>query len=627
MKPQPTVANMHLSISFLLTALLAFTNVVKAETGIAEVMSALYIDNRDLQCDRIHIGKDFIYLSPSEEITNTTAWSQVVEGPDLTSKYNVRSGDRIRVTYKNTTNSTTGSRRLLLTPDEDLVSIDVLQTAVPHEIFTGTQIRVRSMIYIIKTCGWEASANVTQIQNMYFQAANSISGYHTNCTYGKVTFNSSDSIVFGPVEVPCNGTVSNGILTYNFDASINCGSAEQFAWRTYAENAARAAGHGAFMDAAPRRRIVHILPREVKCPWAGLGSVGCGGSTCTVYIKGAYALSLTVNMHELGHTQGLSHAGRGYDEYGDYSDVMGTASSEGYLCMNVGNQFRVGWNTMLANLNTVTTNNPGNTGLVGRWVIPATNLTENNALFLNYSTPTVRFPNMFVSFRTRGPLYDNVMPTNLMDQVFVHQFNGTASERDYNRTLLVATLVTNGVYTSPFVDRYPDTTSGGGVKIRVVSITPGVSATVQLCHFTQLNETTCNDGIDNDCDGIIDNCVPPASVSPVVYSSPQLSSLSPTPTPPPPSPPLRSPPKSPPSPPPSPAPRPPPKSPPSPPPSPAPRPPPKSPPIPKLKSPLPRPSPRRPPPSPRPPKASPPPRPSVRKPPPKSTATSRPPPS
>ncbi|GIL41982.1 hypothetical protein Vafri_48 [Volvox africanus] len=614
MKPQPTVANMHLSTPFFLTALLAFTSVVKAEIGIAEVMSALYVDHHDLQCDSTHLGKEFIYLSPSDNITDTTAWSQVVEGPDLSTKYNIRTGDRIKVTYKSTTNSTTGSRRLLLTPDEELESIEVLEAVVPHEIFTGTQIQVKSIIYIIRTCGWNESTSVAQLQNLYFEGAHSISGYHANCSYGKVAYDPLNNPIFGIVDVPCNGTVSNGILTYAFDASKNCGSAEQFAWRTYAENAAREAGYGPFMNNATRRRIIHILPKEVKCPWAGLGSVGCGGTTCTVYIKGAYALSLTVNMHELGHTQGLSHAGRGYDEYGDYSDVMGTAASEGYLCMNVGNQYRVGWNKLLANLSTVTTNNPGNTGVDGRWVIPATNLTDTNALFLNYSSSTVRFPNMFISFRTRGLLYDDVMPTNLMDQVFVHQFNGTATERDYNRTLLVATLVTNGVYTSPFVDTYPNTSAGGGVKIRVVSITPGVSATVQLCHFTQLKETNCKDGIDNDCDGIIDNCAPPASLAPAGYSSPQLRSPSPPPRPPP-------------SPLPSPSPRPPLRSPPSPPPSPSPRPPSKSPPSPKLKSPPPNPTPRRPPPSPRPPKPSPSPRPSpVRKPPPKSTATSSPPP-
>ena len=55
---------------------------------------------------------------------------------------------------------------------------------------------------------------------------------------------------------------------------------------------------------------------QVKCGWAGLGSVGCGGRTCQVYVKGAYATNLIIHMHELGHTQGLSHAARGSDEVG-----------------------------------------------------------------------------------------------------------------------------------------------------------------------------------------------------------------------------------------------------------------------------------------------------------------------
>ena len=184
----------------------------------------------------------------------------------------------------------------------------------------------------------------------------------------------------------------------------------------------------------------------MKCGWAGLGSVGCGGSTCIVYIKGAYAKSLTVNMHELGHTQGLSHAGRGYDEvsvclpgfsaiglgdicfllstmiiftvclqYGDTSDVMGTASSEGYLCMNVGNQHRVGWNQPIATLYPNTTSNSGNAG-AGRWIIPAASLTDTNNVYLVYNVNGVKFGNYFVSFRTRGTKYDNIMPSGNMNK-------------------------------------------------------------------------------------------------------------------------------------------------------------------------------------------------------------------
>ena len=70
-------------------------------------------------------------------------------------------------------------------------------------------------------------------------------------------------------------------------------------------------------------------PPQVKCGWAGLGSVGCSGKSCSVYIKGGYANDLLVHMHELGHTQGLSHAGRGLDEVRVWDLVGACAPGEG----------------------------------------------------------------------------------------------------------------------------------------------------------------------------------------------------------------------------------------------------------------------------------------------------------
>ncbi|EFJ39353.1 metalloproteinase, extracellular matrix protein Lsg2, partial [Volvox carteri f. nagariensis] len=243
---------------FVLATLLALTNVARAEVGgVAQVMSALeegYFDSPP-GVPNFHLNnnnKDYLYLADIENPSGS-AWRLVAEGPNLIDKYNVSTvltGDYVRVNYKNSSTAS-GSRRLLSDePLPEIDSIDVISESEGHEIYTGTQIRVKSMIYIISTCGWAPSATVEfcpnfllqQIKGTFFNNTNNIAGYHDTCSYGKVAFDPSENFVFGPVEVqiPCKGTVTNGVLKYPYDASVACGAAEQFAWRQYSEAAARA---------------------------------------------------------------------------------------------------------------------------------------------------------------------------------------------------------------------------------------------------------------------------------------------------------------------------------------------------------------------------------------------------
>ncbi|GFR45312.1 hypothetical protein Agub_g6672, partial [Astrephomene gubernaculifera] len=566
--------------SLLVAAFLLFPDAafsLNTISGVADVMAALYVDERKPGCSGFHLKKDYIYITPTDTgASNSSAWQEIAAGPGLAEKYQISTGDKVRVRFKasNSTNTSSGvpsssHRRLLSDPAATLSpptsdgetmdmidGIDVLVPSEPHEIFTGDKIRIKSMIYLISTCGWPAAATVEDVQNAYFYNNLSIKGYHDSCSYGKFTFDPADNFVVGPVEVPCTGTVDSGWLTFPYDSSVNCGAAEQYAWRLAGEAAARAAGYGDFMDNPDnnRRRVIHILPANVKCPWAGLASVGCGGASCSAYIKGNYATNLPINMHEISHTHGLSHAGKGLDEYGDTSDVMGTASGNGYLCMNPGNQMRVGWNYPIAALQPYTTNNAGNggggLGTGSIWVIPPESATDTNHVFLNYSINGVPFPNYLISFRTRTSTFDNILPSTLNNKVFIHNFNGTTSERDWNRSMLITTLGRSGVFTSPFVDMGNDKFSGGGVRIRVVSITAGVSATVQICRFTVLEESggdMCADGIDNDCDGLIDADDPDCGLIPSPpLPPPDLPDLPPSPPPPSPPPPRPPPPRPPP---------------------------------------------------------------------------------
>ncbi|KAG2426055.1 hypothetical protein HXX76_013245 [Chlamydomonas incerta] len=430
---------------------------------------------------------------------------------------------------------------MLRSDQPDILDFEILEPGSPKEVFTGEPIEVSSYIYVINTCGWPQSTTADRIRQLYFTGSQNIEDYHSTCSYNKVFFRENNTRIFDNINVPCNGTVQSGVLKYNYDGSKNCGAAEQFAWRMAGENLARSLGFGDEMDSTQRRRLIVVLPTSVKCGWAGLGSVGCSGRTCSVYIKGGYANDLLVHMHELGHTQGLSHAGRGLDEYGDKSDIMGTAgSSPGYLCMNAGNQLRVGWNSPIVTLPPPLNDfnifglylDGTSTGVGGRWELPEAANTDINHVFLNFnSLGGVPFPNTFISFRSRSPTFDNILSSDLNNKVLVHFFNGSASERDYNRTLLVGVLGSGQSFTSPYVDPVGgDKQYGGGWKVTVLWIQNGQSALIQLCRMYSRT----------DCSGAISPApIPTPSASspppPTAQRSPPPPS-SPPPSPPPPSP-------------------------------------------------------------------------------------------
>ncbi|KAG2495774.1 hypothetical protein HYH03_006019 [Edaphochlamys debaryana] len=468
-----------------------------SETGVVDVMAGIYIDERQPGCAGIHTKKDFIYFTPSTNASNADApWRLIAEDEDAQSRYKVLTGDFVNVTFRATANTSTNSTRRLgrrLMSDEpplldfELDSIDILNPSAAKEIYTNETIRVRSTIYIIETCGWKASATVAQLRKLFWKnessGAPNIEDYHSMCSYGKVVANGSETYIMGPVEVPCWGNVSSGVIRYAYNGSRACGAAEQFAWRTAGENMARSLGLGAWMNATTRRRIVTVLPREVTCGWAGLGSVGCGGRFCTTYIKGGYGLTLTIQMHELGHTQGLSHAGRGLDEYGDRGDVLGsTGGADGYLCVNPGNQLRIGWNSPIGYLRAVTVNDaPTNTGQRGIWRLPNMAFTDVNHVYINMSALGLPYANHFASFRARTPTYDAILSNDYNNRVHIHQFNGTTNDRDYNRTLLMALLGPGQWYMSRFVDYGVGAAGGGALNFSVINITAGSHAFVRIC--------------------------------------------------------------------------------------------------------------------------------------------------
>ncbi|KAG2432138.1 hypothetical protein HXX76_009064 [Chlamydomonas incerta] len=551
-------------------------------------MSALTVNVKNPKCNSRHQGRDYLYVSPVNASDAALAPLQVASGPNLQQQLGVATGDLVRVTVAVSVaagNSTDGdgagwseasysppppdgsgeapsgerrrSRRLgaagasvrgsststdgsgssntslldshLTGADLTLLNLTLLAPGdTGKEVYNGSTLYVKSITYIISTCGWSESISPDALRAQWFNDTYgpkrlNLQDYHQLCTYGKVVWGPDNNLIVGPVQVPCSGNVQVTTTRWAaYNGASKCGLYEQMAWRAAGEAAARQLGYGPWIDAAKLAmglRVITVLPAQVNCSWVGLASVGCAGRYCETYVKGTAAADLPTFFHELGHNQGLGHAGAHKDEYGDGSDVMGNAYNvaNGYLCMNPANAYRVGWAAPAERLQVQDT--PGGTYLT--YTLPATGATDTNYLLLNlsssepgvppYSYPDP-YPNYYVALRSRTPTFDNILPSSLNNQIHITQYNGTARERDYNATWEMAHLRVGRSWASPLVETGPG--EGAGFNLTVLYVEPGVAAGVVVCVFRTAYESgpeQCANGLDDDCDGLVDEADPSCS--------------------------------------------------------------------------------------------------------------------
>ncbi|KAG2439070.1 hypothetical protein HYH02_006597 [Chlamydomonas schloesseri] len=537
-------------------------------------MSALALNVKNPKCNSRHQGRDYLYVSPVNTTDTAFVPVQVASGPNLQQLLGVATGDLVRVTVAVPVVASPGSndtvdgseggswgngtisspplpppdgarrrgRRLraaaatlrgssssssvygrhLATYGEDVQLLNLTLLApgdTGKEVYNGSALYIKSITYIISTCGWSESISAEDLRAQWFndtygQRRANLQDYHRLCTYGKVVWGPDNNLIVGPVEVPCNGTVQVASTRWAaYNGASKCGLYEQMAWRAVGEAAARQLGYGPWIDAAKAAmglRVITVLPAEVNCSWVGLASVGCAGRYCETYIKGTAARDLPTYFHELGHNQGLMHAGAHHNEYGDGSDVMGNAYgfANGYLCVNPANAYRVGWASPLEQLQVQEITG----GSYLTYTLPATGSTDVNYLLLNFSDPNQPpgarpyswpnpYPNYYVALRSRTPSYDNILPVKLNNQVHITQYNGTARDRDYNATWEMAHLRAGRSWATPLVETGPG--EGAGVNLTVVYVEPGVAAGVVVCVFRTAYESgpeQCANGLDDDCE-------------------------------------------------------------------------------------------------------------------------------
>ncbi len=140
----------------------------------------------------------------------------------------------------------------------------------------------------------------------------SMDGLYRASSYQQLSFDpdtdgDGNPDIFGPFTITDNG---------RDDCDTN-------AWAAAADEAATNAG----IDLSLYQHKVYSLPSDVACNWAGLGSIGCFGDRCRVWVKSSRGEYFA---HELGHNLGWRHATTDPDndgnvdvEYGDHSGIMG----------------------------------------------------------------------------------------------------------------------------------------------------------------------------------------------------------------------------------------------------------------------------------------------------------------
>eukprot|EP00798_Chlamydomonas_sp_ICE-L_P014165 gene14165-20133_t len=300
----------------------------------------------------------------------------------------------------------------------------------------------------------------------------SMENYFVNCSYGKTKFNETNEVVnLMNVVMPATGVSFKSKLAYDMS---KCQFFEMYAVQEWAEQQYTLMGG----DITQFTRRIVITP-NYRCGWYGLGSQGCFGKYCYVWVRGDRGQFTSTFFHELGHTMNLQHSSTLTNEYGDCSCAMGCPYDRG--CYNAPTGQRAGWNVPIGTYN-------HDNITAGTWydfTLPAARLTDKNF---------VRFPAYYFSYRTRVG-YDESIRSSYAQRISIHQYNGT-SIFDFWRPIIVgnAGLQLGAIFN--------DTNTGIVVETLEFGETEGK---MKLCRYTETVETNCFDGLDNDCNGLTDD--------------------------------------------------------------------------------------------------------------------------
>lgn len=317
---------------------------------------------------------------------------------------------------------------------------------------TGEQ---RTIVLMTDFTDVSVSCSVNGIRDLMFTdpASNSINDLYQETSLGQISFTGD---VIGPYQINHSSTDA---------CDVN-------AWAAAADTAAQNNG----VDLSLYDRKVYVLPDANSCGWSGLASVGGNPSYAWIFRCDLEA----VFGHELGHNLGMNHASTLSSEYGDTSDIMGSAMS-GLRQLNGPHQEQMGWRSP----DMITTVTQG-----GTFDIAPLELSAAQALapqVLKFAKPDSD-ETYYLSYRQ--PIgFDANLSTSLTERLHIHLYKGNGGKTTLLSGLLVgASFVddVNGI-TVTHVSHMPDYAT---VQVQIDGSTPTPTCTpttplVRLSPFSQ----------------------------------------------------------------------------------------------------------------------------------------------
>ncbi|GIL58776.1 hypothetical protein Vafri_13770 [Volvox africanus] len=439
----------------------------------------------------------------------------------------------------------------------------IIKRTVDKDMFItgGIQQNISSLTFVFKSssCGVHPALNAAKIRQWWFDNGDdapivgTLQRYYNSCTYNQLTFKKRDNLVFD-VDIPCTGTTRYG--KYNLKTGSKSGDNELYGLAELAKQYIRNTSSALLKQWPGYRRKILIFPFDWYTSWsgfAGMAMVGCApDQDCLTWINPGISEDrpdMPVTFQELGHNIGLVHSARivceggkcWKDEYGDPTDPMGSTwandPQKQIVCTNAPQSYKAGWSATIpgGHIRASTDLTPG---IPRVFNLPAMSLNKTNMLRIitDERNPTIGDKSelaqraLFVSYRVRPSVsggYDSGLNEAFNNRVWVHEYNETANEIPGNLDTppLVLAMLTDekktpdiggwGAVNHSFTQLLSPGLGGINITIRSKTLQ---AAAVSVCRFLKRTEAaggqSCSDGLDNDCDGLVDAQDPDCAVTP-----------------------------------------------------------------------------------------------------------------